>query len=686
VVFKNKENFSIVLASRQLDFFKMPLSTKSTFAQETELAFINDVKDMKVNHEKPIVRDGIRDIMLVTEDNVDDVMDRLAVAQDIFSSFTQAKVDFIVEAAADHFIKKAKELGIMAFEETGMGNPDHKEAKNMFAVDYVRRWYRKTKTCGVISHDEENDLDVVASPMGIILAVIPTTNPTSTIAFKALCCLKTRNAIICGPHPRAKKCTTEALRLIMEGAVAAGAPENLAACTSEPSVALTGSLMQHAKISLVLATGGPGLVKAAYSSGHPAIGVGPGNVPVVVDEFANLRDVALNVVSSKNFDNGVICSSEQVIVAHSSVSKALKEEFVVQGAHFLNDDEKDKVGKLLFKDGGALNADVVGQTPLKIATMASIDVPDTVTLLIGEFDDVQTSAFAKEKLSPVLGFTTRDHIDELFDAAVDILRLGGEGHTACFYTNATTQLSRISRFSDRVIVTRCLINQPTAPGGIGGVYNFGISPSMTLGCGSYGGNYVSDNVGPMHLLNYKRIATMASDHTIVLKNIDCLVPPHIATRCAMELFILTITIVAKDISICEPHPELHQVYAEVKMFLEGTGSLKKLRECILYFMRNGLYSHGNDQLALQSVCQEFNIPRGNLYPILFPAVSKHFEGVTWSNLRHLDESLLGLDEALEIVRHLSERNNMVKSITPSTLARIKRGGVSVMSKVIEEAQ
>jgi len=651
---------------------------------DSGLSFINDVKDMKdVRYRSPVFVKRT-EIIDVTAENADTALERLAKAQAIFSNFTQAKVDAIVEAAADHFIVKAKELGLMAYEETGMGNPFHKEAKNMFAVDYVRRWYRKTKTCGVIEQDEENGVDVIASPMGIILAVIPTTNPTSTVAFKALCCLKTRNAIVVGPHPRAKKCTTEALRLIMEGAVAAGAPVDLAACTSEPSISLTGALMHHPKVSLVLATGGPGLVHAAYSSGHPAVGVGPGNVPVVVDEFANLRDVAINVVSSKNFDNGVICSSEQVIIANSTIAEGLKLEFLGQGAHFLNEDEKDKVSQLLFKDGGALNADVVGQTACKIASMAGLSVSPEVTLLIGEFTDVQTSAFAKEKLSPVLGFTQRDDIEQLFDTAVDILRLGGEGHTACYYTNANTQLSRINRFANRVIVTRCLINQPTAPGGIGGVYNFGISPSMTLGCGSYGGNYVSDNVGPMHLLNFKRVCRIADDHTIVLRNIDCLVPPHIASRCAMELLILIITIMAKDGTICEPHPELFAIYNECKSFLEGSGNLQKLRECILYFMKNDLYQYANDQLALETVCQEFNITRGNLYPVLFPIVSKEFEGADWDNLKCLDELLTDHEHVCDLVARLSERNKLMKTISPSTIARIKRGGLSVMAKVIEK--
>lgn len=656
----------------------MPVSTCQTILD----GGINEVKQLKVIAGAPKVVPHHDIIDVKSLDDLEQAMDRLTAAYQEFSSFTQAKVDSIVEAAADHFVKRAQELGQQAHDETGMGKPGDKLGKNMFAVDYVRRWYRGTKTCGIISRDEENDVDVIASPMGVVAAIVPTTNPTSTVAFKALLTLKTRNAIIVAPHPRAKKCSFDALQIIIEGAVAAGAPKDIAACISEPSIELSGTLMKHEKTSLVLATGGPAMVKAAYSSGHPAVGVGPGNVPVVVDEFANLKDVALNVVASKNFDYGVICSSEQVVIANEAIYDDLKKEFISEGAHFLTEDQKEKVGSLLFKNGGALNADVVGQSPTKIAAMAGIEVPSTTTLLVGEFDVVATSPFAKEKLSPVLGFTKRKNVGELFETAVEVLGLGGKGHTACYYTNKHTQKGRIRVYAETVVVTRCLINQPTAPGGIGGVYNFGIAPSMTLGCGSYGGNYVSDNVGPMHLLNYKRVSKVAHDHKIVMKNIDCLVPPHIATRTAMELLILTITLVAKDVTILEPFAELVSVYERCTNFLRGNGSLKELREAILYFEQYDLFQQGHNELALESICVEFNIPGGNLYPILYPQVAHKFEHVDWSNLKVLSPSLKGLEDALKLIKELQCGAGMLTEITKSSAARIQRGGVAIISDVV----
>eukprot|EP00915_Cephaloidophora_sp_WS-2016_P005700 GHVH01007559.1.p1 GENE.GHVH01007559.1~~GHVH01007559.1.p1 ORF type:complete len:666 (+),score=102.46 GHVH01007559.1:107-2104(+) len=619
--------------------------------------------------ERIVPRAEIIDILSV--DELDRGMDRLVAAQAVFATFSQSKVNFIVEAACDHFMKHAKELGQSAHDETGMGIPAHKEAKNSFAVDYVRKWYRHEKTCGVVERDEANDVDVVASPMGVVAAVIPTTNPTSTVAFKALCCLKTRNAIIVAPHPRAKKCTTEALRLMIEGAVSAGAPADIAACMSHPSIDLTGALMKHPSVSLILATGGPAMVKAAYSSGHPAVGVGPGNVPVVVDSYANLHEVAENVVMSKNFDYGVICSSEQVVIAEDSIYDMLKEEFIAQGAYFLTEEDRAKVGDLLFHDGGALNAAVVGQSPTKIAAMAGIDVPESTTLLVGEFEDIDESPFAREKLSPVLGFTKCPTVDELFKAAVKVLKLGGEGHTACFYTNKYTQQSRISRFADTVIVTRCLINQPTAPGGIGGVYNFGVSPSMTLGCGSYGGNYVSDNVGPRHLLNFKRVSRCAGDHEIVMNNIDCLVPVSRANRCAMEIMILSMIIVAKDGTTLELHPYIVDAANNCRAYLMAQGSLQELRHAIDYFMVNDLYESGHAELNMRSISKEYNIPGGNLYPILFPTAAHKMENVTWSNLESLKIGVCDLEGACQCISELSDTANMLSTICRSSVSRIE---------------
>jgi len=609
-------------------------------------------------------------------------MERLTNAYNEYSKFTQAEVDAIVEAATNHFITKAEELGLMAHEETGMGRPAHKTAKNLFATDYVRRWYKDVKTCGVVKVDEENDVEYVASPMGVIAAVIPTTNPTSTVAFKALCTLKTRNAMIVAPHPRAKKSTFEALRIIIEGAVAAGAPKDIAACISEPSITLTDTLMKHPKTALILATGGPGMVKAAYSSGHPAVGVGPGNVPVVVDEFANLQEVALNVVASKNFDYGVICSSEQVVIAHETIYDKLKDEFLKQGAHFLSTEEAVKVSQLLFKDGGALNADVVGQSPTKIATMAGITVDPSAALLVGEFDCIKTSAFAREKLSPVLGFTKRSNIDEMFQGAVDVLKLGGEGHTASYYTNKATQLGRINRFANTVIVTRCLINQPTAPGGIGGVYNFGMAPSMTLGCGSYGGNYVSDNVGPLHLVNMKKVTRCADDHAIVMRNIDCLVPPHISNRCAMELLILSFVLLAKDGKILHPHPEIKEVVKISIDFISGVAPVSDLRRAIQYFEDCDLYERGHNDINLKSVCIEFNLPGGNLYPIMFPKVASKLEHCNWENLSTLDCGVNSLEQAVDLIVSLRNKTGMLSDVTPSSKDRISRCGGSILAEIL----
>jgi len=512
--------------------------------------------------------------------------------------------------------------------------------------------------------------------MGIVAAVIPTTNPTSTVAFKALCCLKTRNAIVVAPHPRAKRSTFEALRIIYEGAVAYGAPREIMACVQEPSIVLTNSLMSHTQTSLVLATGGPAMVKAAYASGHPAVGVGPGNVPVVVDEFANLKEVASNVVSSKNFDNGVICSSEQVVIAMDIVYEDLKKEFIAEGAHFCDNDQKQKLGSLMFKEGGALNPAVVGMAPKKIAEMAGITVPDDVSLLVCEFDSIAESVFAREKLSPVLGFTKGSSVNDLFDMAVSVLKLGGEGHTACFYTNKFTQEARVRKFADRVIVTRCLINQPTAPGGIGGVYNFGMAPSMTLGCGSFGGNYVSDNVGPMHLLNYKRVSRMATDHDVVLNNVDCLVPPHIATRCAVELLLTAILLSASDALYIQTHA-LKSVYDKALRFLRSEGmfgSLQDLREGILYCVNKNLYEECYRVLDVASISKEYNIPVGNLFPIVFCASGERLKSLDFSNCTHLQDGMNSYAKAVELISGLQVEKSMFTKFTDSTYNRILRAG------------
>lgn len=585
----------------------------------------------------------------------------------VICGFSQAKIDYIVEKAADHFLLESTKLGQLAHDETGMGVPKDKDAKNVFAADYIRRSYRDLKTCGLVERDHVNGVDVIACPMGVILAVIPTTNPTSSVVFKALCCLKTRNAIFVAPHPRAKRCTYTALKVLMEGAVQAGAPKDIAACITEPTIELTGKLMKNPAVSLILATGGPGMVVAALSSGHPAVGVGPGNVPVVVDEFANLEEVAENVVESKNFDNGLMCSAEQMIIVNSIVYDDLKARFVNNAAHFLTKDESIKLEEIIRLDKAA---SFVGQTAMKIAQLAKIDVPMGTRLLIAEINSIETSCFAREKLYPVIGFIRGYNIDQLFAIAVSVLSLGGEGHTACYYTNAKTQTSRINLFSKTVNVTRCLINQPTTLGSLGGIYNFGLKPSMTLGCGSYGNNYVSDNVGPSHLLNYKRVSRLAEDHMVVLHNHDRFIPSKTANRCAMEMVIFMLVLVAKGLKSCEFTYNKLDAVSSCCAFLKNEESLTRLRECIQYFIANDLFEIGNNELQFEGISQEFNVPRGSLYSILWKDLSARLENACWDKLHFLDRSLAGLEEATLLVHELAQVSKMNHKVSGSVLTQM----------------
>ena len=427
-------------------------------------------------------------------------------AQAKFATYTQEQVDYIFYKAAMAADNARIPLARMAVEETGMGILEDKVMKNHYAAEFVYNHYRDTKTCGLIEEDKEWGIRKYAEPLGVIAAVIPTTNPTSTAIFKVLCALKTRNGIIISPHPRAKKCTCEAARVILEAAVAAGAPEGIIDWFDQPSIEISGALMKSCDI--VLATGGPGMVTAAYSSGKPALGVGPGNVTVVIDETADIKDAAYSIIHSKTFDNGMICASEQTVFVAESIYDAVKAEFAKYGCYFLNEEEKKKVGELviMFPSGG-VNAKVVGQSAFTIAKMAGVTVPEETKILIGEAESVDFSEpFAHEKLSPVLGMYKIKDLEDGIQKASTVLHVcGGEGHTSGLHVDLT-KTDKIKKFSEAMKTCRIIINSPTAQGGIGDMYNFKLAPSLTLGCGSWAGNSRSENIGVCHLLNVKTVA------------------------------------------------------------------------------------------------------------------------------------------------------------------------------------
>ena len=439
--------------------------------------------------------------------NVEELKDAIArcrKAQAEFATFTQEQVDKIFLAAATAANKARIPLAKMAVEETGMGVVEDKVIKNHYAAEYIYNAYKNTKTCGVIETDSSAGIQRIAEPIGLVGAVIPTTNPTSTAIFKALICLKTRNAILISPHPRAKKCTAEAAKIILEAAVAAGAPEGLIAWVDVPSLELTNMVMQESDI--ILATGGPGMVKAAYSSGKPALGVGPGNVPAIIDDSADILLAVSSVIHSKTFDNGMICASEQSVVVLDSVYDAVRAEFVKRGCYILKDDEIQKVRDTIIING-ALNAKIVGQSAYTIAAMSGVEVPESTKILIGEVESTDMSeAFAHEKLSPVLAMYRASSFEDALDKADTLVRDGGIGHTASLYVDTVTSRAKLDAFADRMKACRIVVNTPSAHGGIGDLYNFKMTPSLTLGCGSWGGNSVSENVGVKHLLNIKSVA------------------------------------------------------------------------------------------------------------------------------------------------------------------------------------
>ncbi len=425
-------------------------------------------------------------------------------AQAKFAKYSQEEVDKIFLAAALAANKARIPLAKMAVEETGMGVVEDKVIKNNYAAEYIYNKYKNEKTCGVIEEDKSYGIRKVAEPIGLIAAVIPTTNPTSTAIFKALICLKTRNGIIISPHPRAKKSTIEAAKIVLEAAVKAGAPEGIIGWIDVPSLDMTNMLMQSA--DTILATGGPGMVKSAYSSGKPALGVGAGNTPAVIDETANIVLAVNSIIHSKTFDNGMICASEQSVIVPEKIYDEVKNEFLKRGCYFLNPEETEKVRKTIIING-ALNAKIVGQKAHTIAKLAEVDVPENTKILIGEVESFDISEeFAHEKLSPVLAMYKGKDFDDCITKACKLIDDGGLGHTSSLYINQEKEIEKIEKFYSAMRTCRVLINTPSSQGGIGDLYNFKMTPSLTLGCGSWGGNSVSENVGIKHLLNIKNVA------------------------------------------------------------------------------------------------------------------------------------------------------------------------------------
>ena len=439
-------------------------------------------------------------------DNVEALLARMEAmreAQRVFATYTQEQVDTIFHAAASAANKMRIPLAKMAVEETGMGVVEDKVIKNNYASEHIYNAYKNTQTVGVVEEDKEYGTMKIAEPIGLIAAVIPTTNPTSTAIFKTLLCLKTRNAIIISPHPRAKNSTIAAAKLVLEAAVKAGAPEGIISWIDVPSLELTNAVMQNA--DLILATGGPGMVKAAYSSGKPALGVGAGNTPVIIDETADIRMAVSSIIHSKTFDNGMICASEQSVTVLEPIYEAVKQEFAYRGCYFLKGDEIDKVRKTIIING-ALNAKIVGQSAYTIAKLAGVEVPEATKILIGEVESVDISEeFAHEKLSPVLAMYKAANFEEALAKAEQLVADGGYGHTSSLYINVNER-EKILAHASRMKTCRVVVNTPAAHGGIGDLYNFNLAPSLTLGCGSWGGNSVSENVGVKHLLNYKIVA------------------------------------------------------------------------------------------------------------------------------------------------------------------------------------
>ena len=439
-----------------------------------------------------------------SQEKLESLIATVRKAQKEFATFTQEQVDKIFFEASKAANMARISLAKLAVEETGMGLVEDKVIKNHYAAEYIYNKYKDTQTVGVVEDDKVFGTKKILEPIGVVCGIIPTTNPTSTAIFKTLISLKTRNAIIISPHPRAKKSTIEAVKIVLNAAVKAGAPENILGWIDEPTLELTNTLMKEADI--ILATGGPGLVKAAYSSSTPALGVGAGNTPAIIDSSADIKLAVSSIIHSKTFDNGMICASEQSVIALKEVYAEAKQEFINRGCYFLKADEIDKVRNTIIING-ALNARIVGQTAHTIAKLAEVDVPENTKVLIGEVESVELSeAFAHEKLSPVLAFYKAEDFDDAISKAERLVEDGGFGHTSSIYINTLTENEKLEKFYNKMKTCRVLINTPAAQGGIGDIYNFKLTPSLTLGCGSWGGNSVSENVGIKHLLNIKTVA------------------------------------------------------------------------------------------------------------------------------------------------------------------------------------
>ena len=464
----------------------------------------NSKNNAKATEEKAVVTE-VKDSNIV--DSVEALEAKLAQvreAQKKFSTYTQEQVDKIFKAAAIAANQARIPLAKLAVEETGMGVVEDKVIKNNYAAEYIYNAYKNTKTCDIIERDESFGTIKVAEPIGVVGAVIPTTNPTSTAIFKTLISLKTRNGIIISPHPRAKKSTIAAAKVVLDAAVKAGAPENIIGWIDIPSLDMTNLLMKESDI--ILATGGPGMVKAAYSSGKPALGVGAGNTPAIIDSSADILLAVSSIIHSKTFDNGMICASEQSVIVVKDIYEKVKKEFQYRGCYFLNPEETEKVRKTIIING-ALNAKIVGQSAHTIAALAGVDVPVDTKVIIGEVESVDIAEeFAHEKLSPVLAFYKAEDFEDALNKAEHLIADGGYGHTSSLYCNAVTEKDKIDTFANRMKTCRILVNTPSSHGGIGDLYNFQLKPSLTLGCGSWGGNSVSENVGVKHLINIKTVA------------------------------------------------------------------------------------------------------------------------------------------------------------------------------------
>ncbi|REJ43813.1 MAG: bifunctional acetaldehyde-CoA/alcohol dehydrogenase [Microcystis aeruginosa TA09] len=436
---------------------------------------------------------------------LEELIQQVKKAQQQFANYNQEQVDLIFKKAALAANNARIPLAKMAVQETGMGVIEDKVIKNHFASEIIYNKYKHSKTCGIIEEDKSFGLQKIAEPVGILAGIVPTTNPTSTAIFKALIALKTRNGIIFSPHPRAKDCTIAAAKIVLEAAVKAGAPAGIIGWIDQPSVELSQALMQHPSINLILATGGPGMVKAAYSSGRPSLGVGAGNTPALIDETAHIKMAVSSIILSKTFDNGMICASEQSVIVVDSIYEEVRQEFIDRGAYLLSPEERQKVVGILLKDGH-INPDIVGQPVEKLAAMAGISVPEDTRLLIGEVENIGLEEpFSYEKLSPILAMYRAKDFEDGVKKAEKLVLFAGRGHTAVLYT-APSNRENIKRFEDNVQTARVLINTPSSQGAIGDIYNFRLDPSLTLGCGTWGGNSISENVEPTHLLNIKTVA------------------------------------------------------------------------------------------------------------------------------------------------------------------------------------